>query len=712
MVDMNRKTSSRRVLVLTVFAALVLMLQGCGGSGGLAKLPVFTPGSVTDDQRDAALTTMGAEFTQDFGKPNAAALLVAKMKTLPQFAFAEINASGDAQGWFTDGKIYFCITSDPPQPTGATPIRYHVFKPKTPNVLPKDLTASPNAYLINAFEPLRPDPAAAIRPELTNQGYNVTQLSGIPTDYSLIQNAGLLFVHAHGTVGTDDDRVERFWYSTPETQSRKLDKQYINALEKGTMAYGTVNVWQADGTTQAQKKYAISDQYLHDSGMTFASNATWISQACNSFNPAIISAAMDSTKGFSGVAVYGGWTIEESSFESNDTSLFIFDRMLGVNTVAPVDPANPPPATFALMSGLLASTDRPDRGIPYNTSLINGIASTFKFQVRSGTNVPTIMPVISSTESDMTDSTLTITGIFGSPQGNVTLDGSPLTVQTWTETTIVTDLPSANTGTLLVRSLGGSSSSGYLFSNSFAYSSLGINLLPPTASLKHKDNKTFSVSVTTGQLPPNAKYRYTLTGKGKLSGGSPQTTGSASVTYNAPNVDCSDAIKVEVLDSSNHVRASANASVAVGNYTVTYTVTGDMSDQQVPPFQDGTVTVPFLVSFHTAAAKKDFALVEFEDQSTGKIFALTLSLAPGSQIHVGDTFGNGTTNPGGFNYFVGINNSIYGYLSDGGTVTITSVTDNGDGSFSIGFTGTESDSSTGSTMSASGTFLFHYSYDH
>src|SRR5579862_2817474 len=83
---------------LISICVLFAFVVGCGGSGGssLPPLPVFVPGSVSDADRDAAYTDVEAFFDTVGGQPNAAAQIVAKMKTMPQFAYAEIGQSGDA----------------------------------------------------------------------------------------------------------------------------------------------------------------------------------------------------------------------------------------------------------------------------------------------------------------------------------------------------------------------------------------------------------------------------------------------------------------------------------------------------------------------------------------------------------------------------------------------------------------------------------------
>jgi hypothetical protein len=263
----------------------------------------------------------------------------------------------------------------------------------------------------------------------------------------------------------------------------------------------------------------------------------------------------------------------------------------------------------------------------------------------------------------------------------------------------------------VAHSLGGASAAGYLLSNSFAYAGLGIGISPPGASLQLSEQKTFTVSVSAGTLPTGASYRYTLTGKGALAGGSPLVTMNNSVAYVAPSVPSTDTLKAEVLDASSTVIATAGAVISVGQPTLTYTVTGDVSGEDIPTFADGTFTEPFFASFHVALAGHDNGLIEYLDPVTTNSFMLVLTLPTGGTLHVGDTFTHGTgAGPGGFHFLPGTGRSNFIFNGASGTVTITSVSGNGDGTFTIGFNGTATDF-LNCKIDANGSFLFHYSYD-
>ncbi|MEI7985081.1 MAG: hypothetical protein WCI55_05580 [Armatimonadota bacterium] len=562
------KKFSSLFYLLLIFMSL--LMSGCGGGGvSLPPLPTFVPGSVSNSEREAAYAEVEALFLSVRSQSNAAAQLVAKMKKMSQFATAEIGESGDAIGWFKDGRMYAVFTTDSYTPKA----NFNRSDPKsTIKKKGRDLPGEPTAYLINAFEPAREDASALIANQLNDKLYDTIVRNGTVNDYMSIRDAGLLFVHAHGLIATDDKRVTHFWYATSDTPNTTQDlllKQYIDS---GQLSTGSGESYDSQGNVTIVRKYIISDQFLHDVGTTFAKNATWISQSCSSFNPYILKSTLDPSSGFQGVANYGGWTLPEDSTESTSTSTFIFDRLLGTNLVQPIEPNKPAPLTITELNSKLLTTTRPGGGLAYGTSTTSSGVSKFRWATAPGSNVPTIIPSIESASVNETDNLLEISGHFGSASGAVTLDGGNLNVQSWSETLVKVTKPEASEGTLVLRSLGGASASGQLRSNSYDYAGLGILINPGSVLLAKQATQAFTVSTTSGTVPNGAKYRWTVTGLGKVNGSVQVVTTIPSATYKAPNQDTSDLVKVEVVSSSNKVLATATVAAVVGQNQVTFTL--------------------------------------------------------------------------------------------------------------------------------------------
>jgi len=175
----------------------------------------------------------------------------------------------------------------------------------------------------------------------------------------------------------------------------------------------------------------------------------------------------------SGLGVYLGWTNSVDHLDANENASFFFDRTLGLDMAAPIDPTDPPPSPWSTVYGLMSDTQHQD-GTPsdMNVSHPTKIASNFMILNNpvTTTSLVTLIPSVSSANPDATTSTLTLDGYFGSDQGTVLLDGDYLTVKSWTQTTITTELPTGS-GTLVIH--GPSTANGYLKSNTLSYGIAG-----------------------------------------------------------------------------------------------------------------------------------------------------------------------------------------------------------------------------------------------
>jgi hypothetical protein len=617
-------------IIPLILVILSLLLNcACGGGGtGMDTLPTFNPGSVSKAERNAAYDEVETLFHSIYGQKDAAAQLVAKMKTMSQFAAAEISESGDAIGWFKDGQMYAVFTSDQYTPT--TNVMTSA-KHTVPKASGRDLTGEPTAYLINAFEPAREDATLAIAGQLNDKLYNTIVRTGTVNDYISIRDAGLLFIHAHGIIHTDKTRKKHFWYATSDTPNDAQDLALKSYIDSGQLSVGSGPAYDSQGSRTTVRKYIITDKFLHDVGTTFAKNATWISQSCSSFNPFMLRSVLDPETGFPGVETYGGWTKPEDSTESTPSMAFLFDRLLGTNSVQPIQPGKPNPLTISEAFAKLITTTRPGGGLVYGSS--NTVFGLSKFAIATGkTVVPTIIPAINEVSVNIADQVLEISGHFGSAQGPVTLDGSNLTVTSWSETLVKVTKPDSNHGTLVLRSLGGASPSGQLRSNSFEWVGLGVALTPSGATLAKLATQSFTVSATTGTIPSGSKYRWTVIGTGKVNGAATVTTASPTVTYKAPNQDTSDNLKVEVVSTSNAVIATSTAGIAVGQSQITFNVAAGMSWPELVgshSFNDGSGYV------YSANGNDDYQMFYDNDANQDSRVYLDIVVPVGTTLSAG-----------------------------------------------------------------------------
>ncbi|MBS1703165.1 MAG: hypothetical protein JST12_15995 [Armatimonadetes bacterium] len=706
---MKKLSPSRMVAwAAALLLCIVLIACGGGGGGGLAPLPDFIPGSVSDTDRDNAVAEVSDYFATVAGNAQAASLMVTKMKSMPVFATAEISASGDVIGWFKDGRQLAVFTSDDLPPASAGHAAQTAAKP--PTAMPKNLTFGRRAFLINSFEPAREDSTAALSPLLQQKGYDVTTMSGTLADFTHLSDVSLLLVHAHGLLSTDKHRVQHFYYATSQSPDAITNGVYSADWDNDSLFVGVGPSWNLDGTVSVAKKYCISEQFLINHGLNFVPNAFWMSQSCSSYSTPILNIALGG--GSNGVATYAGWTKPEESSESTATTNFVFDRLLGLNQVAPVEQDTPSPYDFDKLRTALSTTKRPGSSLTYDTSIKNDPAKFF-IKSANGSTVHTIIPSITAAQIGTDPSTLSIDGFFGAQQGAVTLDGTILTPVSWSETNVVVQKPAADSGVLVVRSLGADSPDGYLLSQPYQYSGLQVEISPDGAALDLSAHQTFTANITHGTLPPGATFKWTLTGNGKINGGTSVTSTSPTVSYVAPNTTTLDSLKVQVIYKGVS-QAEKSSTIVVGDVgTIDFTLSGNWDTSKTPPighymYSDGAG------ARWSPEPGLDALAMSYDigtEQTIGVL--VTAQLTPGQQLVAGQTFTHYHSGdpivPGIFTLTMSTNltnpedpNSSQYAIGTDGTMTIDSVRTLGDSTKYIHFTFTATNG-IGGTVTGTGT---------
>ena len=81
-----------------------------------------------------------------------------------------------------------------------------------------------------------------------------------------------------------------------------------------------------------------------------------------------------------GLGLYTGWSNPVSFSASNESVSFFFDRALGLNQFAPVDPSDPPPGDWTAILATMATTPLVSgRGYNLNASLFGNEPTLFGF---------------------------------------------------------------------------------------------------------------------------------------------------------------------------------------------------------------------------------------------------------------------------------------------------------------------------------------------
>ena len=699
-------------LVIWIFLISVLIC-GCGGNGSsieLPPLPDFVPGSVSDAERTAALTEVNAFFETVKADPGRANAILTKLQSMPIFVFVEIAKSKDVAAWFKDGRCLIVATSlDRTYRPALNPISS---KPTEPEE--KGLSHGKKAVLINAFEPARDDATAEIAPNLIDKGYETTLLSGTVEDFKTLQGVGLLFVHAHGMVSTDKFRKSLFWYGTSTRVSATGDAAYRQALDDGTMIYTSAEVLEFDGTSTTQTSYTVSTQFLKNAGQSFTPNATWISQSCTSYGAEILKYAVNELQ----IGAYMGWTQPQLTSDSTVTTRLLFDRLLGLNVYLP-GTVKRPPMTFYEVNNLMRDNIRPGTSITYSSSVSDGVESNFDYTVNSK-DTRTIVPSIVNTSVDVAANSLTIEGYFGpaSGAGPITLNGSILTVKSWTEDKVTVELPAEPSGKLLLRSIGAPSNSGYLFSNSFDYLAIGVKLSPAAANLAHNELQTFTADIQTGTAPAGAKYRWTVVGDGSVNGSSTVTTTAPTASYRSGNTDGTDTLNLELLDSSNTVVAKAAAVITVGTSSrISFVISGNWDSKKTPPNGSYSYAPGEGTRFSPEEGLEALAFgynIGAKEQTIGVLVSIIVT--PGQPVTAPSTYTVGATGqppvPGNFFITLSTNqtdpddpDSTQHKAGEFGTLTINSITNLPDNKKRVSYT-FETSNGAGGTVTGSGVQIY------
>ena len=538
---------------------LLAALAGCGGGAGSSPVPYDQAGD------DTAAATIASAWDAAAGQTwtAQAQTVLAAMQANPQFASSGISSDNTVWGIFKDGTLFAVGTNDLDPSVATAPAQDVRTRLRAAAAAPKagELPGSAKAYVFNALEPARGVPDQAVADNLLKAGYRVVYSTGSLADWQSVAGAGLMFSAAHGiTLPLKAGQPEEFFLEASDVYTPG-DRTWAAQIQAGQLGTYLLREYQAPIVRGGplpgyieESHYIMRSTFLTTPGM-FSANSLLLSEACDSLSTPGMAFA-GSLEGL-GLSVMGGWSKENVTLDADETSSFFFDRALGLNVFAPVDPSSPPPMDWASILTTMQNTARAGgAGSNLNVSnLPNSLVSVFSLQNLGGSSLTTLIPSIATAAVDVAAGTLTLQGSFGSDQGTVNLDTTPLTVQDWAPGAITCAQPSAASGNLQVLSPLG------LKSNLAPYSALLVQVLPAAPTLNPGDAQTFTVSATGGTLPAGGSYLWNLTGKGSI-GTSPATTTVPSIGYTAGAAG-TDVLSVQVLDASSTLLAKASTSITV-----------------------------------------------------------------------------------------------------------------------------------------------------
>jgi hypothetical protein len=500
------------------------------------------------------------------------------MAANPQFASTGMSSDGTVWGWFKDGVLYFVATNDADlgqpvasstpaaapaatrsakaarAPRVAPPARQQSFATQRGQVAAGELPGSAQAYVFNAQEANRLVPSAQIAAELTAAGYQVTSSTGSLADWKSISNAAVVYTASHGDpLPTSPGANTYAYYIEVSDIWTPLDFRYLINYPAGQVIIGTVDVLDQPLTRSRPKSahpethYWINADYIGKPG-AFAANSLLVSAACSSTSlwGAAFAQYLSTS---SGLGVYFGWSKPVLTLDANESSQFLFDRLLGLNQFEPIDPSLPPPTDWNAVYTIMGSTQRAS-GVGSNLATsysIGGATANLQVLNYGNAGLTTIIPSIADVSLDSTAQFLVLTGSFGTDQGTVRYNSTDAPVQSWSTGSISIVKPTALQGLVKV------TSPNQLLSNVYNYVGGAVQISPSQPTVFLGSQTTFTATLTTGQLPANPTYRWTLTGNGSIGSTSTVTTSAPTISYTAPNIYSQDNLQVEILDSTGTV---------------------------------------------------------------------------------------------------------------------------------------------------------------
>ncbi len=452
-------------LVLTLMAGAILAACGSGtdasDNGGGGQGP-----PITDQQRFAALEAVSATIDALVGTDadSRRAELLAYVGSRPEFEASGANLDGSLWARFTDGRLLLVIANrDERTDTGtvfvtgaarasgrpaSAPVALRGHAPWLalaggPAELPASTQArvlgggeAPTSYFITTFLP-------RLTAMLQAGGYQIAE-SGEGTIDALLRasgNDGVFYFGGHGGWGTNGGGENVFGVTTATPFSARNDSAYKGLWLDSSLVY-TLPL--TSGLRPPFQRcplpcigyYAFTAKFVKKHMGRFANGSVVYIGACSSYDAEFRQAFIDK-----GAAVYFGWTAPFRADVDSKATLYLFDRLLGLNDPG-ASPENPKQRPFDYVS-VHADMARPGRGLTTSEGA--------RLEYKTGnTESGLLAPSIQNMRVEEDSGVLVLTGKFGTDPrstpggGEVSINSSStgqLQIKKWEKEQITVQLP-------------------------------------------------------------------------------------------------------------------------------------------------------------------------------------------------------------------------------------------------------------------------------
>jgi len=435
--------------------------SGEGGEEEQNEIPV--------DQRIAVLEGVTSFMDTLSGEDRSAnnADIVVYLESRSEFKATGVSPDGTVWGEFTDGRLLFVFNSPDPteggEPNGTDPnlARWearpsHVaasWAPQTrrlPELGPDlstaqethvELPSSGQVRLLNAlgtyYEASDAVPGLG---SLFARG-NYYPAEGAEATVNGLKNVagdGVFYLQTHGGLmaAAEGESVYGFWTQTPidaaneaELKSDLQARRVVYAIAPTDKNPAYVPGRDPSGSRYLHERhYGITADFIREY-MSFGENSFVYIMSCSSDDPEMRSAFLAK-----GADAYAGWSQPVSVSGAYKATMFLFDRLLGANQVAPIEsPKQRPFDLHAVYANLK------ERGL-YKVG-----DSELNLWTRPNESL-SLMPSIAYLEVREDSDELFIYGLFGSVEGEVTINDVPTPVTHWTRDTVAVKLPAKGPG--------------------------------------------------------------------------------------------------------------------------------------------------------------------------------------------------------------------------------------------------------------------------
>ncbi len=482
-----------------VSLTLSLLIISCGGGGGGSTNQTST---VSEEQVSAALTELTPKLESLMSQPTLTSADVSQALA----SVSDVRVLGTS----TDGSVLAEIGENGPRIVVASVIPpYATYDPASdpinqpylgkPAISGQTAQTDGNRLKLNAANtsvPLGPrvllmsslnsaafkNPTQSIKDIFLKEdrGYtsgDITVLDGTIDNLKLVKNYDTFFFKGHGLLSANKTTInpnvpDIYAYtltsSTRVNLANPFPSQYILDILKTNIVFAYVPTDNAIANTNCQisdcgkKKwewlYGITTGFVIEYWSFNPGSFVMINACSSASNEAgnFYSTLLDAQNG-KNVGTYLGWSTYIDSDFADERAKFVFDRLLGANSLQPaLDPPQRPFDIKALETEMINRNLVTWPGISGVKAWLNNVyyaPSTLKFAYNPDKIFGLLAPSIKKLEVDEKAMRLTIYGIFGVQNGRslkVTINGEELPWKDWKEDQIVTELLPEKSGDVIV----------------------------------------------------------------------------------------------------------------------------------------------------------------------------------------------------------------------------------------------------------------------